>query len=150
MAKKKVKVENFIPLVEAIYVLRSPVTEDEKASLRREAEENWVQQSTHYGYTDPRPSPVDRKLDAITNAVDRESAIEARQRCKETTEAMILGAWARGKIQGPVSEYSIEKEIKKHQGLLGLLELKDNRSGIECTTRRIRELQTQLENFKKE
>lgn len=147
MAKKKKEVAPTLFFAkETVYVPKTPVTLETKQAMVAAIEKHWAQEAEHYGYTDPKPESVVRKQQQILDAVDLEKANEATERAKHCVQTMILGAWARGAIDGPLSERSLERKIKQRENLCGMLEGK----ALENQLLRIKELKQQLNELRKQ
>jgi hypothetical protein len=130
-----------------------PQTLVSDASLRilyQELEDHWLEQAEHYGYSDDRPENVTARMQAVLGAVDLETAYRAVQKAKATMQIMILGAWARGRIAGPVTERSLEQRVRRAESLAEMLEKKGEIDAALRQLDRADQLRAQLQEIKEE
>jgi hypothetical protein len=136
------------------YVPKTPVTKTELKKLYREVEDYWIDQADYYGYGNgdlaDRPDNVVTRMQAILGAVDKETAKAAVKRAKDCIQTMILGAWARGKIDGPLTERSLEKRIKRAESLVQMLKDKGQHEAAQRQSERVADLKNQLSDLTKE
>jgi hypothetical protein len=119
--------------------------EEYRKGLCQRLEAYWVEEAEYYGWDMERPEVVTQKFQAVLRAVDRPTAEDLSRRARDTAQVMILGAWARKRIPGPLSVHSLERSIKKAESLAKMLENKGDSDGAESQLRRAADLRGQLE-----
>jgi hypothetical protein len=133
------------------YVPLTPISHAERKAIYKALEVHWEEQAEHYGWDDPdRPEVVVKRMQAVLGAVDRETAALADQKARMTIQTMILGAWARGKIPGPTTEISVERQVKRAESLAQMLEKKGQLEAAERQWARASQLRLQLEEIREE
>lgn len=145
-SKKKVAVTPVeIPVVP--YVPQTPVSYEYKQSVFQIAIEQWAELATKYGHDIKMPDNVRDRYAEILTAPDLEKTVEAEQRAQNTAQIMVFGAWAQGRIDGPITERSIEKRAKSAESLAQMLHKKGNTEAAERQLARADELWEQLDKM---
>lgn len=122
-----------------------------REELYRQGQAHWDEEAERYGWDDPEQPPnVTKRLQAVLDAPSMPMAREALQKAKQTMQVMILGAWARGRIQGPTTEQSVERRIKRAESLASMLERKGQAEAAQRQWERAAKLREQLDEVREE
>lgn len=132
------------------YIPKTPINDEMKKALYSGARDDWEQMADHYGYEDPVPDHVQRKLQAIMGAVDAETATAAVRRARDSMLTHILACWARGRITGPESVTNFERRAKKAESLARMLEEKGLDDQAATQWRRAEDLQEKALKLRRE
>lgn len=122
------------------YQPKTPVTDEVKRELYREARTYWEEQADHYGWEDPMPDHMLNKAQRIMAAVDLETASQAVAKFKVSTEWAMLGAWSRRAISGPNTPESLARRAKRAESLAKMLDDKGLHEQAEQQRARARDL----------
>lgn len=144
--KKKV-VPQVVEQVIIPYIPQTPVEDSYKQFVFNEAVEQWNALALKYGHDVEMPDNVQKRHQEILEAPDLEMTIEASRRAKNTSEIMVFGAWAQGRIDGPITERSIEKQAKSAESLASMLHKKGNTEAAERQLLRADKLWEQLDKM---
>lgn len=106
------------------YEPQTPITPQEQKSLYDGLMGHWESECLHYGYDEEMPPHLVAKTQAVLGAVDAEKTREAEVKARQAMLTWILGEWARGKIHGPETVHTLEKQRKKAENLAKFLESK--------------------------
>lgn len=146
--KKVAKAEKKPAVLPALVAPPPPtVSQTFLKDLTKQVEEQWEEQAAHYGWDGPMSETIANKIQAILRAPTEDAGIELQRRAIDTIQIMILGAWARGKIPGPLSRYSLERRIKQAESLVKMLEAKGQNDAAQTQLERVEQLREQLEDF---
>ena len=122
--KKKKKLAVPIIATPPPYEPQTPVTQEFQRSTYEEVMRHWDDECDRYGYSDEIPHHLVAKTQAVLGAVDLEKTKEAAAKAKQSMLVWILGEWSRGKISGPATIHTLEKQRKKAENLARFLESK--------------------------
>lgn len=156
LQKKTIKAE---PKVEAPVIVAAPPAPPPPVDpsievwvrqMYKDLEQHWIEQADHYGYDMDRPDHVTLKMQAVLGASDVAEAEHRTRRAKSTMQTSILAAWAKGKIPGPASELNLERQIKKAESLVAMLEAKGQLDAARGQSNRADSLRESLAILKKE
>jgi hypothetical protein len=95
--------------------------------LHQEGQRRILELAAHYRF--PVEDIDDRIWQALDKVLAAPDSAEATVRLKTAVDKFdmhCLGSWAKGKIKGPMSQESLEKEAKQAESLSKLLLNKDN------------------------
>lgn len=121
--KKKKQAEPIIaqPLP---YEPQTPISPEEQRAFYDDLMKHWENECSHYGYDEEMPHHLVAKTQAVLGAVDAEKTREAAVKARQSMLTWILGEWSRGKISGPATVHTLEKQRKKAENLAKFLESK--------------------------
>lgn len=120
------------------------ITRAQKRVKYEEARAYWDEKTEHYGYEDPPPENVVARMNSILVAPDRIAAETLLRKTLACMEIMILGAWARGKIEGPSNPISLARRLKRIESLVKMLKAKGLHDQAKTQERRYAETAARL------
>jgi hypothetical protein len=145
VVRRPVTIESFLLLPGQILPTNgSPATGDLLKDLYQHAEKEWERSTKHYGWTDPRPDDLTAKMQLILSAPSRELAYKLLEKINDSIHLVMLSAWGKKLIPGPITVASLTKKVNQAKSLVKMHQKRGNPEAAQRQEERIVKLEQEI------